>query len=141
MTTEANVQVPARGDQLAVIGEFITGAAQSAGLNKRAIYQVQTAVDEACANIIYHAYAYEGQGPIELRCECRQNDFVVTITDYGTPFDPDSVATPDINAGLDERKEGGLGTYLMRCLMDEVRYQFTGAANILTMVKHIRAER
>ena len=62
------LRVPARGDQLAVVGEFVTAAARESGLSERLAYHVQTAVDEACANIIYHAYDYEGQGTIEVRC-------------------------------------------------------------------------
>ena len=129
--------VSARGEQLAVIGDFVTAAARQAGLTERAIYHVQTAVDEACANIVYHAYDYEGQGTITLRCERRRNDFIITIIDQGRPFDPASVQEPNLDARLEERREGGLGRYLMQALMDEVRHEFTHDANVLTMVKHI----
>lgn len=135
--TATSITVSARGDQLAAIGDFVTAAAEDAGLDMRAVYHVQTAVDEACANIIYHAYDFEGQGPIELACECRESDFVVTIVDYGHPFDPAAVPTPDVNADLNDRKEGGLGVYLMHKLMDDVRHDFRDQHNVLTMVKRI----
>lgn len=136
--TASNLTVPARADQLAVIGDFVTTAAQAAGLGERATYHVQAAVDEACANVIYHAYEYEGQGPIEVCCECKRNDFVVTITDYGRSFDPSSVPVPDTSAGLDDRKEGGLGLFLIHKLMDEVHYQFNTHRNVRTLVKRLR---
>ena len=131
------LRVPARGEQLAVVGEFVHAAAREAGLSERLAYHVQTAVDEACANIIYHAYDYEGQGTIEVRCECRHNDFIVTIVDHGRPFDPGAVPEPDVTADLHERHEGGLGRYLMHQLMDEVHHDFTREGNVLTMVKHL----
>lgn len=131
------LKVPASGDQLATIGEFVVNAARQAGLSERAAYHVQTAVDEACANIIYHAYDYEGQGPIELCCQCQDKDFVVTIIDQGQPFDPSAVPTPNVNAELHERAEGGLGRFLMKSLMDEVRHDFYQNHNVLTMVKHM----
>jgi anti-sigma regulatory factor (Ser/Thr protein kinase) len=61
----------------------------------------------------------------------------VALRDYGHPFDPSRVPEPDINAGLEERKAGGLGLYLIRKLMDEVHFEFTpDSGNVLTMVKH-----
>jgi len=135
--TATSITVSARGDQLAAIGDFVTAAAEDAGLDMRAVYHVQTAVDEACANIIYHAYEFEGQGAIDLACERREAEFVVTIVDYGRPFDPSSVPTPNVNAELHERKEGGLGVYLMHKLMDDVRHDFCDRHNVLTMIKRI----
>jgi serine/threonine-protein kinase RsbW len=46
---------PGRFDSLTVISEFVTRAAQAAGLDTRAVCAVQLAVDEACSNIIEHA--------------------------------------------------------------------------------------
>ena len=137
MSETPTLSVPATGEQLAVIGEFVSAAAREAGLSERKTYHVQTAVDEACANIIYHAYDYEGQGTIEVCCECRRDDFVVTITDHGHPFDPGSVPQPDVTADLEERSEGGLGRYLMQKLMDDVHHDFKREGNVLTMVKHL----
>lgn len=134
----ASLRVPARGEQLAVIGEFVTRTAARAGLDERAVYHVQTAVDEAVANIIYHAYDYEGQGSIELTCETRGGKFVITIVDHGNPFDPSAVPTPNIHADLNERKEGGLGIFLMHKLMDEVRHEFRDRHNVLIMAKRLR---
>lgn len=139
MSKALTLSVPARGDQLSTISDFVTKAARDAGFDERATYHVQMAVDEACANVIYHAYAYEGQGVIELCCERNHHDFVVTITDHGQPFDPSEVPPPDISAALSDRREGGLGLYLMQRLMDEVTHQFTPHANVLTMVKHLPA--
>jgi serine/threonine-protein kinase RsbW len=137
MSPGSTLKVPARGDQLAVIGDFVTAAARRAGFGERAVYHIQAAVDEACANIVYHAYEFEGQGSIEVRCERSGGDFVITITDQGQAFDPTSIPTPDVNAPLDDRKEGGLGRFLMKQLMDDVTHQFTNHSNILTMVKHL----
>lgn len=139
MTPALNLNVPARGEQLAVIGDFVTAAARGAGFGERAVYHILAAVDEACANIIYHAYDFEGQGSIDVHCEIFRGDFVITLTDQGQPFDPTSIPTPDVNAPLDDRKEGGLGRYLMQQLMDGVTHQFNHQSNILTMVKHLPA--
>lgn len=102
---------------------------------RKGVFEVRTAVDEACTNII--KYAYPGQnGMITITCEKRGDDFVVTIKDNGKPFDPSSVPPPDLGADLDKRKIGGLGTYLMRILMDDVSYSFDAKkGNTLVMRK------
>jgi len=129
--------VPGRLEDLATICEFVGQAAQQAGASKRAIFDIQLAVDEACTNIIEHAYGGDG-GEICLRCECDGDDFEVVIRDQGRPFDPQAVPKPDVKAELDKRQEGGLGVYFMRCLMDEVRFRFDPQSNELRMVKRLK---
>jgi serine/threonine-protein kinase RsbW len=127
---------PGRFDSLSAIIDFVTRAAQSAGLDLPAIHAVQLAVDEACTNIIEHAYGGEGRGEIECCCTITHYSLTVTLCDRGAPFDPGSVPDPDLHSHLENRQEGGLGLFLMRQLMDEIRFQFTPSeGNILTMVK------
>jgi len=105
------------------------------------VFEVQTAVDEACTNIIKYAYSEEG-GVITITCESQDNDFVVTIRDNGKPFDPSSVPPPDLEADLDKRRIGGLGIYLMKKLMDDVSYSFDARkGNILVMRKTLAGKK
>ena len=123
-------------ESLAAISEFVTRAAEAAGLDTRATYAVQLAVDEACSNIIEHAYRGEGQGSIECTWHVTEDGLVIVLRDHGHPFDPASVPEPDIHACLDARTAGGLGLYFMRQLMDEVHFELTpNLGNVLTMVK------
>ncbi len=127
---------PGQFDSLAKIGEFVTRAAGCVGLSEEAVYAVEMAVDEACTNIIEHAYGGEGRGDIECTCQINSNKLTVTLQDRGRPFDPSSVPEPDVNAALEDRQEGGLGLYLIHRLMDEVHFEFTpDSGNVLTMVK------
>ena len=127
---------PGRFDSLAAIGEFVTRAAEAASLDARAVYSVQMAVDEACSNIIEHAYGGEGRGNIECTCHVDEDGLTVVLRDEGRPFDPTSVPAPDLHASLEDRTGGGLGLYFMRQLMDEVHFEFApGSGNSLTMVK------
>ena len=105
------------------------------------VYEVQTAVDEACTNIIKYAYSEKG-GIITITCELQDNDFVVSIRDNGKPFDPASVPPPDLGTDLDRRKIGGLGIYLMRKLMDDVSYSFNAEkGNTLIMRKTLTGKK
>ena len=140
MDTKQTLVFPGRFDSLAAIREFITHAAEAAGLDERAVYAVQMAVDEACTNIIEHAYGGEGRGDIEITWRISTDRLTVILHDYGHPFDPTGVPPPDLGASLADRNTRGLGLYFMRRLMDEVEFEFTpDSGNVLTMVKYKEA--
>jgi serine/threonine-protein kinase RsbW len=93
-------------------------------------------VEEACTNIVKHAYGDDGCGDIEFTCIIADDGLTVILVDQGCPFDTDCVPQPDLETGLELRKLGGWGLYLMRQLMDEVRFEFSpDAGNILRRVK------
>jgi len=140
MDTEQTFVFPGQFKSLAAISEFVAGAAEAAGLDERAVYAVQMAVDEACTNIIEHAYGGEGRGDIEITCRISADKLTVILHDYGRPFDPTGVLSPDLEESLEERNAHGLGLYFMRRLMDEVEFEFRpDSGNVLTMVKYKRA--
>lgn len=125
-------------DALAKISAFVTEAAELAGLDERATWQVQLAIDEAATNVIQHAYDEESPGDLTLTWRCEGNRFILALRDYGRQFDPGSIPEPDITSPLEDRQVGGLGLYLITRLMDEVRFDFNPqGGNVLTMVKYI----
>jgi len=126
---------PGRYDSLNKIASFIHQAAQEAQLNDFAAYEVETAIDEACSNIIEHAYGGEDRGTIECSYEVSNDRLTITLRDHGKPFDPSKVPTPDLKSSLGGRKTHGLGLYIMRQWMDKVEFDKTIDTNILTMVK------
>ncbi len=127
--------IPGRFEYLTTIADFIAAIGHEAGFDQDTIFHVQMAVDEACSNIIEHAYRGEDKGDIRLDCVCEGGEWVINIYDTGQPFDPDAVPEPDLSAGLDEIKMGGLGLYFMRQLMDELEFTFSETGNRLRMVK------
>lgn len=127
---------PAKYTSLDDIRIFVAQAAQKAGLSDKAIYAVQLAVDEACANIIDHAYGGETDERIEIACEITKDSLRISLRDNGRPFDMDSVSPPDLNLPLSERQVGGLGVHLIRNLMDGINYQSAReTGNLLTLTK------
>ncbi|OGO03139.1 MAG: hypothetical protein A2Y91_01705 [Chloroflexi bacterium RBG_13_54_8] len=125
-------------ENLSILSEFIARVMREIGADERSLFEVQLAVDEACTNIIQHAYSGEG-GTISIGCQLADDSLVVTIRDQGKPFDPNSIPPPDLGAGAGERKVGGLGMFLMTKMMDEVSYGFDAQrGNELTMCKKLR---
>jgi len=127
---------PARYESLVEIARFIHPCCQNACLDSNSCYHVESAVDEACSNIIEHAYAGEENGNIEISCQDNPADITITIVDHGKNFNPENILDPDTNASLEDRESHGLGLFFIRKLMDQV--EFSRAAdnsNILTLVK------
>jgi anti-sigma regulatory factor (Ser/Thr protein kinase) len=115
--------------------------AEAAGLDDRALYQIELAVDEACANIVQHAYQGMEQGDIEISCYQEERNFVIRIRDWGQGFEPEAVPDPDVEAPLEDRSLGGLGLFLIRQFMDEVQFTFNPVeGNELVMVKGLGGE-
>lgn len=132
---EQRLNVPGRFDRLEQISKFIEQAGLAAGLDDTAICRCQLAVDEACTNIIEHAYEGEGRGSIDIECEPGAGELTITIADQGKPFDPDSVPEPQLGAPLEDIQVGGLGLYFMRQVMDAVEFSYQDGSNKLVLVK------
>jgi sigma-B regulation protein RsbU (phosphoserine phosphatase) len=126
-------------EQLEAIRDFAARAAKDAGMDDSAVYAVELSMDEACTNVIEHAYEGIEGGEIECTCDVDKKNLTIIIHDHGKSFDPESIALPDLEADLDSRPIGGLGIFLMKKLMDEVRFEPMGeAGNVLTMVKALK---
>ncbi len=132
-----NLTLPGFYENLAIICEYARQAAEQAGLSEKAAYEVETAVDEAFANIIDHAYGGEGKGDIECSCVIDDKGLTIQLRDHGREFNPSRIKAPNIKAPLSKRKDRGLGLYLMRQWMDVVTFEFSKTqGNVLTMIKY-----
>ena len=129
------MKFPARFEFLDDIREYVGRKARSAKFTDKDIYSIQLATDEAASNIIEHAYSGIRDAQIELTCVFEKNKLIITLLDHGKSFDISRVEPPDLTVDLSQRKIGGLGIYLMRKLMDEVRYEVTKSGNVLTLIK------
>ena len=123
---------------LGFVREFMSRMIRQSALSREDENKIILAVDEAVANIIEHAYENQREGTIEVECEADAKRFLVTIRDSGQKFSPDGITTPDIDGHVKSKKKKGLGIYLMRLIMDEVRYTFReGIQNELVLVKYV----
>lgn len=133
----ATLSLQADRFQLATIRNFVMQTSRDLGLNERVIQHLELAVDEACTNVVQHAYDEQG-GKIEITIELLAAGVQVVIRDWGATFDPRTVPIPDVTAPLQQRSPGGLGLFLMRQLMDQVDFQFDAErGNTLTMMKRL----
>ncbi len=108
-----------------------------AGFNRLESSKIVLAVDEACSNVIRHAYQGETDKEIYIKC-CIENDHLkIRIIDHGIQVDPQKIKPRP----LDEIRPGGLGVHLIKTVMDRVKYRhLSNIGNELTMTKIIPKE-
>ncbi len=129
-----HLRVMGQMSDLARITNFVEESSEEAGVDPAARFDLQLAVEEACTNIIQHAYGGQG-GEIEVDFEAAGADVTITIRDWGEAFSPEEANNSDLSLPLEERAVGGLGLHLMGELMDEVRFTFAPGGNTLVMTK------
>ena len=131
----ATMNLSASLSQLEAIRQFVAQVSCDLNLDEQIVPDLQLAVEEICANVIEHGYGGQG-GRIEISIEAVQGGVQVRVRDWGIAFDPEAVPVPDVSVPLELRPLGGLGLFLVRHLMDEVRFEFDGEkGNSVTMVK------
>jgi anti-anti-sigma factor len=127
--------VRGRYDCIPSVTAFVEEAASAAGLDDDAAFHCKMAVDEACTNVIEHAYGGEDKGAIQVTCLIEPGTCKIEIIDHGQEFDPSVVPHPQMSPDLEDVEPGGIGLHLMRKMMDDVQFHFEHERNVLTMVK------
>jgi len=132
--TPLDRRFPARPERLCDIRRAVAAAAAALGCSEAVVGDVVLAVDEACQNIIRHAYHGE-DGDIIVRIDGEDGDLVVRLVDFAPPVDLARLCPRP----LDELRPGGLGIHFIRTVMDRVDFPPppAGAGNLLRMVKRI----
>lgn len=129
------LNIPSRTDNLEIIRDFIIGIAKKFGFNDDGIGEIELAVDEACANVIKHAYNYDENKKIDITVETNSSKLTITISDQGKGFDPAKLESPEQR--LQKHARGGLGIALIKKVMDEVSFDINPGSNHVKMVKYI----
>ncbi len=133
------LQVPSSTENLSLFREFVGSAAQQAGFDSSEIAKLELAVDEACANVIEHAYGHDANKEVIIRARLDDETLSIDVEDTGRGFDPNSVNQEELDQLVNKRRSGGLGMRLMKTLMDEVHYEIEpGKKNELHMVKKLK---
>lgn len=109
---------------LILIREFVKEFFASQNISNEDLEKIILAIDEACTNKIKHAYKYDETKDIIIKLRLIEDEFIAEISDFGLPFNPDEIPVPDLKENYFNKKSGGYGIFLMRQLMDEVKYEF-----------------
>ena len=130
--------VPAKAEKLDEVLAFVMGELENYACSPRIQYQIELAVEEIFINIASYAYQPK-EGDAEIRCGVLQEPLRVEIQflDGGIPFDPLSRERPETTPDALMDREGGLGIFLVKEAMDDVRYSYENGKNVLTILKKL----
>ena len=91
---------------------------------------------EALSNAMLYGNGSDPQKRVRVEVDIKVQEVAVRVTDQGSGFDPTTVPDPTHPDNIS--KTGGRGVFLMRALMDEVRFNDQG--NSVTMVLRFEGE-
>ena len=123
--------------QIPQLAGFIETIADELELDQGLALNLNLALEEAVTNVILYAYPKGADGLVDVEAILREHSLEFIISDSGAPFDPTAAPEADVTLTAEERPIGGLGIYLVRQLMDVVRYERQGEKNILSMIKKL----
>ncbi|MBO5032731.1 MAG: SpoIIE family protein phosphatase [Lachnospiraceae bacterium] len=113
---------------------FIEECLAEKGVTMRTRIKILMAADEIFSNICYYSGAAEVTVKVRVD-EQEHRNVMLCFEDDGIPYNPLAKPDPDIEEAWEQRKEGGLGIYLVKKRMDRVIYEYAGNKNCLTIQK------
>lgn len=124
-----------RPSELKAVRKDVTETARKIGCGAVDVQDLVLAVDEACQNIICHAYGEDHEGEISLKFFYQESEIVVMLRDFAEAIDAEMVKPRK----LGDLRPGGRGTHFIAEIMDKVEFMPppTDGGNLLRMVKRI----
>lgn len=133
------LSVDANVENITIITEFIDSILEEYECGMKTKAQIDIAVDELAGNVAQYAYISD-KGDITVRIEITDEipkSAVITFIDSGIPYDPIERSNPVTNLPAEEREIGGLGIYIVKKTMDDMKYEYKDGQNILVIRKSI----
>lgn len=132
------LRIKASLDMLDDVMRFVDQELEGADCSMKAMMQIDLAVEEIFVNIASYAYA-PGTGEALIRIDIAGEPRYAEICfrDSGVPYDPLAKDDPDLTLSADQRDIGGLGIFMAKKSVDDIRYDYLDGHNILTIRKYI----
>jgi len=128
---------PSHPRYLAVVRAVTAKMVEVYGMHEKAVEDIKLAVDEACSNVIKHAYRGNTSQKINLTYKITEKSFAVVIEDEGIKADMQSLK----GRSLDDIRPGGLGIHFIRRVFDVVTFDAKKkTGNRLILRKYRRGE-
>jgi sigma-B regulation protein RsbU (phosphoserine phosphatase) len=133
------IRFAAQADRLKLVRGSVRAAARMCGFDDRSAQNIVLAVDEACQNVIVHAYKGRDDGEMVLTVFRLANGIVLRLRDFAPQIDPSRIKPRE----LDDIRPGHLGSHFMREIMDTVEFFSVpnGEGNLVEMLKYMDEER
>lgn len=134
----SEIEIKALTENLQEVLSFVDSHLEEMGASVKAQMQIDIAVEELFVNIANYAYAPDtGMAVVCVEKDVAKNQVSITFTDKGKPYNPLEKTDPDITLSAEERSIGGLGIFMVKKSMDDMRYEYKDGQNILTITKKL----
>lgn len=124
--------------EISKLNQFIEEIGEEFSLAPDLVFNLTLVMEEAVVNVINYAYPKEDHEKIYVSARLHEGSIIMIIADNGKEFDPTLAPEADITLSAEERPIGGLGIFLIRNIMNEVKYERIEGRNILTLEKKLQ---
>lgn len=124
--------------EISRLAQFVDEVGEEFNLTPDIVFNLNLVLEEAVANVINYAYPKEEHQNIFLSAKLHEGSIVFVLTDTGKEFDPTAAPEADITLSAEDRPIGGLGIFLIRQIMNEVKYERIDGKNVLTLEKKLQ---
>jgi serine/threonine-protein kinase RsbW len=129
------ITIPSHPKFLSVTRAVTSRIGQLYELAEETIEEIKLAVDEACANVIKHAYKGDTSKKIMLKYQVTRDAFTVIIEDGGITARTGLIK----GRSLDDVRPGGLGVHFIKKVFDTFKFdKKKGKGNRLTLIRHMK---
>lgn len=133
MTDILKFSVPGKPEYVGTIRLAVSSLANCVGFDIEAVEDIKVAVSEACTNVVCHGKINRDEC-YEVACEIGEERIIISIIDRAGGYDMSQYQRPV----MDDLKEGGLGIFIIKALMDEVDiFSEIGMGTSIKMVKYL----
>lgn len=123
--------------ELERLREFVEAFSARAALPEQARDHLSIVLEELVVNAVKHGRCDPRASAIHIELRLQDDRLQIAFSDSGTPFNPLTVPQPNLAKDVGHRPVGGLGIYLVRCLMPEIRYERRNHRNYLFLTRPI----
>lgn len=124
--------------QLNAIFRFLDAGAQTLALPADLVPELHLIAEELFTNMVRHQKS--GTLPISIALERAEDVLTMRIVDPDSErFDPTAMKDPDLTLPIEQRRPGGLGVFLTKRIVDDIRYDYHERTSTITLTKKIRS--
>ena len=132
------MEIKALTENLQTVLDFVDDFLEEMGASMKVQMQLDVAVEELFVNIAHYAYTPDiGMAIIQIETDSDKDKVSITFKDTGKPYNPLEKPDPDVTLSAEERSIGGLGIYMVKKSMDDMRYEYKDGQNVLTITKNL----
>ena len=124
--------------EISRLADFVEEIGNDFSLTPDIVFNLNLVLEEAVVNVINYAYPKEEHQSIYLSARLHEGSIILVLTETGKEFDPTMAPEADVTLSAEDRQIGGLGIFLIRQIMNEVRYERIEGKNVLTLEKKLQ---